>query len=212
MNNLFKANISWKIYLLLVAVWILASVVGWWLAKNLFEVSEDSATLVTAFSTLAVAVATIFLVFITYRVVSATKNMIHGQILLQLSRDYASADMLEAIRYLREWQKRHENDFVEKFIEELNNDFNWKYDKYRRRVSHHFYQIYLLWESRVIKDDFIATLIKQGKIDFFLDVIKPLDLAIAERLKLNKLDETKVEFLKKTFKFFEQMRASIADS
>ena len=212
MNNLFKVNISWTIYLLLFSVWILASLVGWWLANYLFVFSEGGMTLITSFSTLVVAIATILLVIITYGVITATKDTIHGQILLQLSRDYASDDMLEAIRHLREWKNRHEKDFVKKFIEELDKDFNWKYDKYRRRVSHHFYQIYLLWESRVIKDDFITILVKQGKIDFLLDVIKPLDLAIAENLKFNKFDETKVDFLKKTFKFFEQIQANFKNS
>lgn len=203
------AKINWKMYLPLFAICVVASFIGGWLAYNIFIVSEETATLFTAIATLVVAVATIFLVFITNRVVSATKDTIHGQILLQLSRDYASDDMLQAIRQLREWKQNYEKEFVRKFIEELNNDIHWDCDKYRRRVSHHFYQIYLLRESGVINDDFLSTLVKQGKIDFLLEVIKPLDLAIAKDLQLKKLDETKVKFLEKAFDFFEKTRSRL---
>jgi len=204
--------VSWKAPLLLFAICVVTSFFLGWLVHNLFTVSEERATLITAGATLVVAFATIFLVFITNRVVSATRDTIHGQILLQISRDYASDDMLKAIKYLREWEKEHGKDFVEKFLEQLSKDIDWEYDKYRRRVSHHFYQIFLLWESRVIRESFITTLVKQGKIDFFLEVIKPLDLAIAQKLADSKFDETKIRFLEKTFEFFEQMRNRPLDS
>ena len=199
---MFTTNINWKIYLPLFAICVAASFVGGWLAYILFVISHDSATFITAFANLIVAVATIFLVFITNRVVSATKDTIHGQILLQLSRDYASDDMLTAIKHLRNLQKCQGENFIDNFIAERNKNLDWEYDRYRRRVSHHFFQIYLLWESHVINHNFIETLIKQGKIDFFLEVIKPLDLAIAEKLEKDNLDETKVEFLKKDVSIF----------
>ena len=209
MNSLSKVNISWKIYLLFFVVWIIASLLGWLIANYLFILGEGSATLITSFSTLAVAIATILLVIITHRVATVTKDTIHSQILLQLSRDYASDDMLMAMKSLRKWHNDHGENFVERFLEKLGEDVNWKNDLYRRRISHHFYQIYLLKQSNVIDDNFLKSLVKQGKIDFFLEVIKPLDLAIANRLADEKWDDTKITFLKETFKFFEQLRDTL---
>ena len=78
MKNWFIENVNWKVYLPLFTICVAASFVGGWLAYNLFIVSEDKATLMIAIGTLVVAVATLILVYMTGRVVNATKDTIQN--------------------------------------------------------------------------------------------------------------------------------------
>ena len=211
-NNSLIKIVNWKGYLLLFVICVGASLVGGALTYHFLIVGEDKASLFSSIAAVAVALATFFLVIITNKNIKATKDNVHGQILLQLSGEYASSEMLQAMKHLRKWQQDNENDFVKKFIDELDKKPNWEYDQYRRKVSHHFYQIYLLWYSNVINDKFLRTLVKQGKLDFFFEIIKPLEFAIAQRLTERKFDETKLSFLEETFKFFEETQKRLVSS
>ena len=204
-NNLIKI-VSWKGYLLLFAICVTASLLGGMIIYHFFIVGEDKASLLSSIATLAIAVMTIFLVFVTYRNVKATRDNIYGQILLQLSSDYASDKMLGAMRHLRKWQQEYKDSFAQRFVEERDNNLKWEYDQYRRRISHHFYQIYLLHKSKVIDDRFLKVLVMQGKLDFLLEINRPIEIELAKILAERQGDERKFRFTEEVFDFFEQAR------
>lgn len=189
---------NWKNY----SLSLLLGFLGGLISYQLFTVAQDKISFFTAL----VAIATLVVAGITFSNVRATKNAHKGQILLQLSRDYASPNMLHAMKNLRRWKQDHLDTYVEDFLAERESDVGWKYDKFRRTISHHFYQIYLLRESGVIDDSFLGTLVKQGKIGFLLDVIKPLDLAIAHVLAEEQRDEMKIKFLEENYRVFEKIQ------
>ena len=208
-NSLIEV-VNWKGYLLLFVICVGASLVGGALTYHFLIVGEDKASLFSSIAAVAVALATFFLVIITNRNVKATKDKVHGQILLQLSGEYASSEMLLAMKHLRKWQQDNKKDFVKNFLDELDKNPNWEYDQHRRRVSHHYYQIYLLWDSNVIDDKFLKTLVKQGKLDFYFQIIKPLEFAIAQGLTERKLDRIKLSFLEETYNFFTETQKRLS--
>ena len=99
-----------------------------------------------------------------------------SQVIVQITSEYASSDMLRGMKRLREWKNTHGVNFAEEFkarldgkegdAEELNED--------RRRFSLHMHKIRLLSERGVIDQETVEAL-TMDKTSFFSEIIEPLE-------------------------------------
>jgi hypothetical protein len=112
----------------------------------------------------------------------ATKKTSLAQILMQITDAYSSPEMLSGMLNLRNWQNEHPNDFSTKFAEMRNDKDEYakiqNLDEDRRRYSHHFYKIWLLSDRGLVNKGFVKKVATREQVDFLLEVIEPLELAI----------------------------------
>ena len=135
---------------------------------------------------------------------SVAKEFARSQVILQISTEYASRDILEAMKTLRQWKEINGENFAKAFAERRRNDLRWENDYFRRMISHHFYKIYQLSKSKFIDAEFLAVLLDAGRIDFLLDVLKPIEFEILKSVP--NYDRAKQQFAEEMFDFFENLR------
>jgi hypothetical protein len=161
-------------------------------------------TAVVAWMTIKTARATFISAEATRQNASVAKEFARSQVILQISTEYASRDILEAMKTLRQWKEINGENFAKAFAEKRRNDLRWENDYFRRIISHHFYKIYQLSKSKFIDTEFLAVLLDAGRIDFLLDVLKPIEFQILKSVP--NYDRAKQQFAEEMFDFFENLR------
>jgi hypothetical protein len=117
-----------------------------------------------------------------------TRKTSLAQILMQITDAYGTDEMLESMKTLRshkENRERSKKDFATEFA------FNWEFhydqvkdlDKHRRRLSHHFHKIILLFDTGFVDESFVKKVVTRAQVDFLFEIIEPLDRAIESSYK-----------------------------
>lgn len=116
----------------------------------------------------------------THRSAEETQKAIFAEIATNVLDAYSSPKMLSSKRELRQWQKEHGEEFAKKFAElrpERTDKIN-RIDRCRRRVSHHYYKIWRLYDGNIIDEEFVKVLMTPGQLDFLIEVNEPMERAI----------------------------------
>jgi len=140
-------------------------------------------------ATWIMAIATFLMVIAAFLSIEDAKKSAHGQFFFNILESYSSESMYDAINSLIEWKNENnieiENDdtfFATWFtiIKENNpNEFK-EIDKARRRVSHHFSNIYTYHRLKFLNLEEVKKLAVKEQIDkLLIKVVKPLDETIS---------------------------------
>ena len=142
----------------------------WWF---LFEVLTLIALLLTAVAAWRSASA-------SRRAVGETRVATTAQIMSSLLDEYQSDAMSKAMTGLRQFERSHRPVFQDHFLDLLQRspDSYRPLDAKRRRVAHYFDKIYRLQRAEYIDDTFVRTVVGRDQVEFFLEVIEPLEKAV----------------------------------
>lgn len=143
----------------------------------------------------------------SWKSASETRKTALAQTLMQITDAYSSSEMLEGMIRLRNWKNKHPKDFAQKFAEMRKDPSKYAdiedEDKARRRYSHHFYKIWLLFDSKLIDMEFVKKVATSGQVDFLLEIIEPLEAAINPHY-----DHSYFDFFRKIYPKENQREAS----
>ena len=136
-----------------------------------------------AVSIVATAVAAIMAALATiaaWRSVKATEKSSSAQVIIQLTDSYASEEMLSGMMTLQTFKNRHKTDFARAFDDKRRTSYPdvKEEDEARRRYSHHFHKIYLLYATGLVDKTFVSRIVPKNQVEFLLEVIEPLEDAI----------------------------------
>ncbi len=110
----------------------------------------------------------------------ANKNL-KAQLVINITDAYAAPEMLNAMKELREFERKYHNQrpigVADKFLEEINkgSDEGNRLDHCRRIVSHHFIKILRMKKLKLIDDSFIKEVAPPIQAQFLFEVIEPLE-------------------------------------
>jgi len=110
----------------------------------------------------------------------ATQRATEAQLLSTFMREYASQDMLYALRVLRNWRSNQGDEFAEKWhkaLEQVSPDAQ-EVDQARRRVSSHFIMALHLYKSRYVKRRFLRAICDVDGINVLYDIVEPLEYTL----------------------------------
>ena len=125
--------------------------------------------------TLVVMVVTI--IFGWLAVVQNRRLKSYG-LVIDITNEYASREMLDAILLLRDWERKHqgsEHGFAEVFADLRQSDYESvkDVDLARRKLSHFYSRLHLLHKNRVASGKEILDIIPAGKIAVLFELIEP---------------------------------------
>jgi hypothetical protein len=146
----------------------------------------------TAASTLATCVATALAAWAAWEArlsVSETSRATRATIWMQMLAEYASPEMLAAMKDLRQWQKMHPQ-FASDFKALLLNadksssdaELANKLDLARRRAGQFFNKLRVLCDIRVMEEQDIGLTWSTGTYSFVANVLEPMETAKTEAL------------------------------
>ena len=109
-----------------------------------------------------------------------TRDTSVAQLMAGLMAEYSSEKMLGAMITLRRFQSEHGIEFAAKFRQKRQSDYDTVafVDKARRRVSHYFQRVVEIYDLGFLNRSSLERLATKGQIEFFLEVIEPLEEAI----------------------------------
>lgn len=115
-----------------------------------------------------------------------TRKASLAQIVADMRNIYSSPEMLRSmmclLKFKKEWKKRYGDDWAKQFGEVRKSNYLRvaPIDEDRRRFSHHFGTIQVLWELKLIDKEVESKLRSEGQKKFYSGVIKPLEDVIEE--------------------------------
>jgi hypothetical protein len=112
-----------------------------------------------------------------------TANASQAALYLRFQQQYAGDEMWRDLRNLRSWKEMpHGEDFASKWarLYRENDDKALAVDRSRRRVSHFFDAIAVLYEKHLVSEDIAKLLTRFQGIDLFFEVVEPLEKALNE--------------------------------
>ena len=109
-----------------------------------------------------------------------TRRSTQAQLISGLMDTYAGDEMLHAMILLRQWRAQHGDSFAVEFQRLRRDDYDRirSVDLARRRVSHHFYKIYVLQKQGLLSERLVRDVANQGQVSFCREVVEPLEEAI----------------------------------
>ena len=115
-----------------------------------------------------------------WRSAKATENTGLAQTLMQITDAYSSPEMLSGMLRLYSFKERFQENFGGVFAQLRENNYKdiKEIDEARRRYSHHFYKIWLLFDCGLVNKKFVKKVATHGQVDFLLKTIEPLEGAI----------------------------------
>lgn len=144
------------------------------------EVLTLIALLFTALAALITARAAWRSAVASSRAADETRVATTAQIMSSLLDEYRSDEMSDAMTFLRHIAQGYDLEVQDKLLD-LSQKRPGVYKKLnpnRRLVSHFFGKIYLLQQAGYIDDAFVRTVVGQGEVEFYLEVIEPLENAL----------------------------------
>lgn len=119
-------------------------------------------------------------VYFAYKSTVVNRNGTYAQIFMELYKEYSSPDMLGSMKYLKDWKEKHGDGFTTIFKKQYDSKYRKvkKIDECRRRVSHYFHKLRILYDEKVIDMRFAKKLATEYQIDLLLDVVEPLEKAL----------------------------------
>ncbi len=128
-------------------------------------------------------IITVVTIIFAWRAIVQNRRVRSYGLVVDISKEYASLEMLEAILLLRSWEREHESSersFADVFAEIRSTDYEQvkAVDMARRTISHFYYRLYLLYKNKVIKPREISRIMPAGKIAVMLELIQPLEKAM----------------------------------
>jgi hypothetical protein len=139
------------------------------------------------FSNTWIPILTFLIALITilfgWSVLNHNKKIRLYELVLDITKEYASEEMLNGILLIRKWEQENkevEKNFAEEFGKIRKSDYQKikALDIARRKIAHYFGRIYLLKKNGVIKNKEIMKIISTGQIEILIDLIEPLEESI----------------------------------
>lgn len=146
----------------------------------------------------------IYAIIVANRSVEIAKNATMAQTITTLSLHY-SDQVSDALRSIFKWMKKHglrDNERILKEKKDIIDEFNKLKDSDQEKVEleknmsivgHYYHSIYVLWNTGVIKEEFVKQLVAKSQVDTFLGEIRILFEARYEK------------YGQETFKKFEKL-------
>lgn len=127
--------------------------------------------------TLGVIAATVA-AYMAWLAADKTHKSTQAQLISSLLNEYGSDEMQEALVGLRKKWKENPTGYQKKFEEQKDVDPNW--DRWRRRVSHYFHKVAVLYEDALLDRKYVARVATKEQVQFLLEVIEPLEAGNAK--------------------------------
>jgi hypothetical protein len=128
-----------------------------------------------AFWTSVAAVAAVFSALFSRRSSRDAAKAAQATLFLSLQRQYASDEMLEALRTLRSWREEQGADFASKWEQQWEtNPGTRAVDESRRRVSHSFGAIADLYRAGLLSEPLARALTPRDSAILF-EIVEPLE-------------------------------------
>jgi len=135
---------------------------------------------ILAILTLAATIAAGVSALQAKRAVQETHKSMQTQSVASLLDAYASQEMLDALLKLRCWEEGKGARFAEEFRRRRTEEYESvkELDQARRRVSHHFQKIYILYSSGLLDENMVRLVAVKQQVLFYRQVVEPLEEAI----------------------------------
>jgi len=136
--------------------------------------------IITRIAELIIALAAATAVLFAWKSTKETRKASLAQILMQITDAYSSPEMLAGMLRLHSFKERFQENFGGVFAQLRENNYKdiKEIDEARRRYSHHFYKIWLLFDRGLVNKKFVKKVATHGQVDFLLETIEPLEKAI----------------------------------
>jgi len=134
-------------------------------------------------ATFSLVFVTAILALVSWHNANLTKKAFQSSIILNLTESYASDEMNEAMKNVRQYWDGNPENFLHKIVESK------ILDNQRRKISHHFLKIYLLKVSDVIDDSLMMKLASKGSIEYLLEIIEPVEKYLNPKYNQDMFDE-----------------------
>jgi len=148
--------------------------------------------------------AAVFTIFIGWKTIKHYHKIKIYELIINVTTEYATCEMLDGILKLRNFEKEHKDKspkFDELYGQLRESDYEKvrELDCIRRKISHFFQKIHLLVIYDVVHKKELMKLLTIGQINVFLELILPLEKAIAknEIIAINKEGKDNIETDKK---------------
>jgi hypothetical protein len=147
-------------------------------------------TALSAFGALGAAIAAFLSARATERGAEETRNNTTAQLFSSLLESYATDEMLDSMNSLQEYRKKEGSAFAKKFAKLRISDYGKikKLDHARRRISHYFNKVYVLYTEGLIDKKMVCGVVNKEQIRFYREVIEPLEAAINEEYDQSRFD------------------------
>lgn len=161
----------------------LLGVVSGFVLSALWVTKLNTATILTyapLIGSLA-AVGAAIAAFLAFWATRQTRKASLAQIVAHMRNIYSSPEMLRSmmrlLKFKKEWKKKYGDDWAKQFGEVRKDDYPRvaSIDEDRRRFSHYFGTIQVLWELKLIDKEVESKLRSEGQKKFHSGVVKPLD-------------------------------------
>jgi len=130
------------------------------------------------------AIGAVFAAFGAWRAASATKKAKMADLFFQFVQDYASKEMLNSLRILRDWKENHGPGFEIEWLQALREDGSGEHeaaylvDIARRRVKFHYYTLLRSLERHYVDKGFLEDVGSLSGINLLYEVVEPLEQAL----------------------------------
>ena len=140
-------------------------------------------TLIAAIGAVAAAIA-------AWRAAYEAKKALQTQVIMNITDAYATPEMLDAMKELREFEREHNNKFADKFLEERNkgSDTGNHLDHCRRIIISHFLKIVRMKKLKLVDDSFVKEVAHPTGVQFLFEVIEPLERIINPNYDISVFD------------------------
>jgi len=140
------------------------------------KLSLDTVDILKAIGGIAAFVAA----FISWRALVSTQRNSEASLVLEFMKEYSSSEMSNALRLLRQYKDTYGEGFASKWLNDLRDggEEAKEIDRARRKVSHYFQRGHKLYVSGYVKKRFIQSAMLVDGVALYLDVNKPLEIAL----------------------------------
>ncbi len=121
------------------------------------------------------AMAATLIAFLTMR---ENRRMVFAQVILQVTRDYASSEMLKGAKSLNQFRSKYGKRYAAVFAKGVKEGRFIKEDNARRLFSHHFHQLRLLLDTGVLPKRFVRRIPSKYQVNYLLEMVEPLEKAL----------------------------------
>jgi len=126
--------------------------------------------------TLGIAIATFNSARAARYAAERTNKTIHGQIIIELLKEYSSSSMYDAAKVVRDWMDKNRKKSAGDFIMAITKELHFA----RRIIAHYFNKIYIIYKNDLIDEIILRDILTPIEIKFYRECVQPIDATIRE--------------------------------
>jgi len=146
------------------------------------------ATIFLVVVTFLLVIATGVIAYFTWRAAEATKRGVQAQVVIELLKEYAQEDLAADVSALQTWGKQNDEEIlralnVAKNMEDLDQRFEFldhgqtgvDLNSARRNVSHYFQKVHRLYKGKLITEEIIRLILDEEQVLMWRDCVEPME-------------------------------------